>query len=55
LSLASRYIEVFDFFHRLFVQNPGVPVWRLLLSFDVIAGCFLAMLLMRRSGVASKV
>jgi hypothetical protein len=48
---------VFDFFHHLFIQNPGVPVWwpGFCLSFDVLAGGFLAMLLMRRSGFASKV
>lgn len=48
---------VFDFLHRLFIQNPGVPVWwpGFCLSFDVLAGGFLAMLLMRRSGFASKV
>jgi prepilin signal peptidase PulO-like enzyme (type II secretory pathway) len=48
---------VFDFFHHLFIQNPGVPVWwpGFCLSFDGLAGGFLAMLLMRRSGFASKV
>jgi hypothetical protein len=48
---------VFDFFHHLFVQNPGVPVWwpGFCLSFDVLAGGFLAMLLVRSSGFASKV
>jgi hypothetical protein len=48
---------VFDFFHHLFIQNPGVPVWwpGFCLSFDVLAGGFLAMLLMRRSGFAAKV
>jgi len=48
---------VFDFFHHVFIQNPGVPVWwpGFCLSFDVLAGGFLAMLLMRRSGFASKV
>ena len=47
---------VFDFFHHLFIQNPGVPVWwpGFCLSFDVLAGGFLAMLLVRRSGFASK-
>ena len=39
---------VFDFFHHLFIQNPGVPVWwpGFCLSFDVLAGGFLAMLLL---------
>ena len=48
---------VYDFFHHLFIQNPGVPVWwpGFCLSFDVLAGCFLAVLVMRRSGFASKV
>jgi hypothetical protein len=43
---------VFDFFHHVFIQNPGVPVWwpGFCLSFDVLAGGFLAMLLMRRFG-----
>jgi hypothetical protein len=47
---------VFDFFHHLFIQNPGVPVWwpGFCGSFDVLAGGFLAMLLMRRPGFASK-
>ena len=48
---------VFDFFHHLFIHNPGVPVWwpGFCLSFDVVAGGFLAVLLMRRSGSASNV
>ena len=48
---------VFDFFHHLLIQNPGVPVWwpGFCLSFDVLAGGFLAMLLMRRSRFASTV
>lgn len=48
---------IFDLFHHLFIQNPGVPVWwpGFCLSFDVLAGGFLAMLLMRRSRFASKV
>jgi len=43
---------VFDCFHHLFIQNPGVPAWwpGFCLSFDVLAGGFLAMLLIRRSG-----
>jgi len=46
---------VFDFFHQLFIQNPGVPVWwpPFCLSFDVLAGGFLAMLLIRPSGPQS--
>ena len=48
---------VFDFFHHLIVRNPGVPVWwpGFCLSFDVLAGGFLAILLMRRSRFASQV
>ncbi len=47
---------VFDFFHHLIIQNPGVPVWwpGFCLSFDVLAGSFLALLLMRRAGFPSK-
>ena len=43
---------VFDFFHHLVIQNPGVPVWwpGFCGSFDVLAGGFLALLLVRRSG-----
>ena len=48
---------IFDFFHHLFIQNAGVPLWwpGWCLSFDVLAGGFLAMLLMRRSGFAARV
>jgi hypothetical protein len=48
---------VFDFFHHLLIQNPGVPAWwpGFCMSFDVLAGGFLAVLLMRRSGFASPV
>jgi hypothetical protein len=47
---------VFDFFHHLFIRNPGVPEWwpGFCLAFDVLAGGFLAMLLMRRPGLAAK-
>ena len=43
---------VFDFVHHLMIQNPGVPVWwpGFCGSFDVLAGGFLALLLVRRSG-----
>jgi hypothetical protein len=45
---------VFDFCHHLFIQNPGVPMWwpGFCMSFDILAGGFLAMLLMRRPGLA---
>jgi hypothetical protein len=48
---------IFDFFHHLLIQNPGVPVWwpGFCLSFDVLAGAFLLILLMRRPGFASKI
>jgi len=44
---------VFDFFHHLLIQNPGVPVWwpGFCLSFDVLAGGFLVLLLRRRAVV----
>ena len=43
---------VFDFFHHLLIHNPGMPVWwpGFCGSFDVVAGGFLALLLVRRSG-----
>jgi hypothetical protein len=43
---------VFDFFHDLLVQNPGAPEWwpGFCMSFDVLAGVFLAVLLVTRSG-----
>lgn len=46
---------VFDFFHHVLVHNSGVPVWwpGFCLAFDALAGSFLAMLLLRRSGLAS--
>ena len=42
---------VFDFFHHLMIQNPGVPVWwpGFCMGFDVVAGGFLAVLLVKRS------
>ena len=45
---------VFGFCHHVFIHNPGVPVWwpGFCLSLDVLAGGFLAMLLMSRSGFA---
>ena len=45
---------VFDFFHHQVIQNPGMPVWwpGFCLSFDILAGGFLAVLLTRRSGSA---
>jgi|SRR5882724_4842213 len=45
---------VFDYFHHLLIDNPGVPVWwpGFCLAFDILAGGFLAVLLMRRVGFA---
>ena len=41
---------VFDFVHHRFIENPGVPPWwpGFCLAFDVAAGGFLAVLLVRR-------
>lgn len=45
---------VFDFFHHLFMEDPGVPIWwpGFCLGFDVLAAGFLAVLLTKRSGFA---
>jgi len=50
LALAAQ--GVFDFFHHLLIQNSSVPVWwpGFCISFDVLAGAFLGLLLMRRAG-----
>ena len=42
---------VFDFVHGLFIQNPGMPAWwpGFCGSFDVVAGIFLGVLLVRRA------
>ena len=47
---------VFDFFHHLFIENPGVPIWwpGFCLAFDILAGGFLAVLLMRRLSSARR-
>lgn len=41
---------VFDFVHHRLIENPGVPPWwpGFCLAFDVAAGGFLAVLLVRR-------
>ncbi len=41
---------IFDLVHHRFIENPGVPSWwpGFCLAFDVVAGGFLAVLLMRR-------
>jgi len=48
---------VFDLFHHLFIDNPGVPVWwpGFCMAFDILASGFLAVLLMRRSRFARTV
>ena len=45
---------LFDFCHDVFIHNSGVPVWwpGFCGSFDILAGGFLGMLLMSRSGYA---
>jgi len=47
---------VFDFFHHWIIQDPGVPEWwpGFCMAYDVLAGAFLAGLLMRRAGFAGK-
>ena len=47
---------VFDFLHHFFVSSPGVPVWwpGFCLSFDALAGGFLAVLLLRRNSLQGK-
>jgi len=51
--LAAGFVghAVFDFVHRFFINNPGVPAWwpGFCLAFDVPIGVFLAMRLTRRS------
>lgn len=41
---------VYDFFHHHMIHNYGVPTWwpAFCMSFDVLAGAFLAVLLVRR-------
>ncbi len=48
---------VFDSVHRLFIENPGVPVWwpGFCMAFDIFAGGFLAVLLIRRARFARPV
>jgi hypothetical protein len=44
---------VFDFLHSMLIPNPGVPVWwpGFCLSFDILAGLILAILLVKRPGL----
>jgi hypothetical protein len=41
---------IFDAFHHRIIHDPGVPLWwpGFCMSFDVLAGAFLAILLLRR-------
>ena len=45
---------VFDFVHRFFIENPGVPSWwpGFCLAFDVLIGGLLALRLIGRSHVS---
>ena len=46
---------IYDWFHHLIIQDPGVPVWwpPFCMSFDVLAGAIFAVLLLRRSAFAA--
>jgi hypothetical protein len=46
---------VFDVFHHLLIDNPGVPRWwpGFCMSFDVVAGGYLALLLLKRQTAGS--
>lgn len=45
---------VFDCFHHLLIDNPGVPKWwpAFCLSFDIAAGALFAVVVIRRSTLA---
>src|SRR2546428_12809865 len=47
---------VFDFAHRWFIENPGVPHWwpGFCLAFDVSLGAFLAVRLVRHSILSTR-
>jgi hypothetical protein len=47
---------VFDFFHHLFIENPGVPRWwpGFCMAFDVVAGAWVALLLVTRRRPATR-
>lgn len=42
---------LYDWFHHLIIQDPGVPLWwpAFCMSFDVLAGAIFAVLLLRRA------
>ncbi len=52
LAAALAGHGVFDFLHHLLIHNPGVPAWwpGFCGAYDVVAGGWLAVLLLRRSG-----
>lgn len=45
---------IYDLFHHLVIDDPGVPVWwpAFCMSFDLLAGAFFAVLLLRRPPAA---
>jgi hypothetical protein len=45
---------VFDFVHHSLIADPGVPVWwpAFCLTFDLVAGAYLATLIVRRRVIA---
>jgi hypothetical protein len=45
---------LFDFFHHLIIDNPGVPRWwpGFCMAFDVVAAGYLAVLLIKRPSLA---
>ncbi|HSD70089.1 MAG TPA: hypothetical protein VLB07_11075 [Woeseiaceae bacterium] len=47
---------VFDFVHHHFIENPGVPEWwpGFCMTFDVVAGAYLAVLLTRRPALINR-
>ena len=54
LAAALLMHGVFDFVHRFFINNPGVPRWwpGFCLAFDAILAAFLAVLLIRHPGLS---
>jgi hypothetical protein len=57
VAIALAGHGVFDLLHGHLIANPGVPAWwpAFCMSYDVAAGAYLAMLLLRRSKVASSI
>jgi hypothetical protein len=56
VAVALAGHAVFDFFHPLLIENPGVPRWwpGFCLAFDGIAAAWLALRLMTRSVAATE-